>query len=414
MTAHKLFVRRWTDRMREQFKILRSIVDLTILLYIGIPGLLLGGRAYYGLWSEQLPGWVASLPYLLVPFFLLFFVFVFAGLSLYIEAGDVLFLRQRPLWIRGLMLRGCMVGLVKQALFLGAAFLLLWPVFARHYGFSSTEIGILYAGTFTIKAVLMLASNILAVLTKGWRRIVLSYLSLTLLSTIYVAWALSGIERPWSNAVYFALSIVVAGALGWCRFRIQGRFDAEVREEERQKTKLTALLLASAVDRPKAPHQNAKPWLFRHVRRMLPSRSPEARIAETLVKSFFRGSELKLYIQFTLAGLAAILLPPYPGNTIVYILVLLLLIFWLNSHRRAFFARELMKILPLDKGMEYQCAAPSMLMLLMPAVICFTAGFGIKAFPVWWGLPVAIFGGILVTGILASFYGKVGIALARK
>lgn len=43
ITVNRLFFRRWRDRLGLQLGALRSTFDLTILLYIGIPGLLLGG-----------------------------------------------------------------------------------------------------------------------------------------------------------------------------------------------------------------------------------------------------------------------------------------------------------------------------------------------------------------------------------
>jgi ABC-2 type transport system permease protein len=423
MTARRLFIRRWRDRFREKLGVLKFTFDWTILLYLGIPGLLLGGRAYYGLWREELPVWMAQLPYPVIPVLLLLFLYSSGGISFYIEAADVLFLRQRPRWIKGIMLRGLVASAAVQAVVLAVAVGMLSPLLVRVYGMSWTEIAGLSAVAFAVKLVQMLIQQLLGVLTAGWRQLLLRSLAYSGLGAAFGAWAVwawtaaaAGGANGLAIAVALPVLALLAGTLGWLRFRLRGRFDAEVREEERQRTRLTALLLASAVERPKAPRPGgSKPWLFRRWRRLTRSRQPEARVAEALVKAFFRGSEWKLYAQMTLAGLAAVVLPPYPAvNLIVYAALLLLLLYWLGGHRRAFFERELMAILPLEESLEYRSAAPAMTMLLLPAVVVLTAALGAKLFPPLWGLPAGAVCGVLIAWWLGGFSRGWGLAFGRR
>ncbi|MEC0140712.1 ABC transporter permease, partial [Paenibacillus macerans] len=271
ITVNRLFFRRWRDRLGLQLGALRSTFDLTILLYIGIPGLLLGGRAYYGLWRDELPAWLVSLPFAAVPVLLLFLVYSIGGLSLYIEAADVLFLRQRPRWVKGLLLRGWMLSMARQAAVLCAVFAVLSPLLVRVFGMSWPSVAAWCAVAYGLKAVQMLLANLLGVLTTGWRRIIYSWLSYGLLSAVFSVWAFAaGASEEAANFLLALLAAALLAAVlaGW-RFRLKGRFDAEVREEERQKTKLIALLLVPAVDAPKAPKPGARPWLFRRWRKLL-------------------------------------------------------------------------------------------------------------------------------------------------
>lgn len=416
ITVNRLFFRRWRDRLGLQLGALRSTFDLTILLYIGIPGLLLGGRAYYGLWRDELPAWLVSLPFAAVPVLLLFLVYSIGGLSLYIEAADVLFLRQRPRWVKGLLLRGWMLSMARQAAVLCAVFAVLSPLLVRVFGMSWPSVAAWCAVAYGLKAVQMLLANLLGVLTTGWRRIIYSWLSYGLLSAVFSVWAFAaGASEEAANFLLALLAAALLAAVlaGW-RFRLKGRFDAEVREEERQKTKLIALLLVPAVDAPKAPKPGARPWLFRRWRKLLPSRSPQARTAEALVKAFFRGGELKLYGQLVLAGLAAVVLPPYPVNAIVYIALIFVLMYWLSGHLRAFFARDAMRMLNPGEMLEYRTAVPAMTLLLLPGLVCFTAGLGLTLYPPLWGGLVAIPCGVLLAIVLGGFYGKIGILLLRR
>lgn len=111
MNVNSLFARRWSDHVREQYRLLRFTFDGIVMLYIGIPALLLLGRLYYALWKEALPVWLQHLPDAAVPVFLLIVAFAFSGIRLYIEAADVLVLKQKRRWLHGIMLRGAAVSM---------------------------------------------------------------------------------------------------------------------------------------------------------------------------------------------------------------------------------------------------------------------------------------------------------------
>lgn len=415
LTVNRLFVRRWKDRLREKRDILRFTFDGIVMLYIGVPALLLGGRAYYGLWQEDLPDWLAQLPYSYIPAVLILFIFATGGISYYLEGADVLFLRQRPRWIRGLMLRGLVVSITAQALFSLAVFALLSPVIVRVFGMGWSDMGLLYGLLLVGKGVQMLLAQLLGIFTHGWRQLLLQSLGYFMLA---VGLGLSMTFGMLDDHSIVWLSISLLGILGaclaWFRFHLRGRFTEEVREEERQKTRLVSLLLFPVVERPRALRTGTqRPWLFRRMRRLTRSRLPAARIAEALVKAFFRGRERKQYIQFMLIGVGAILLIPSPVHVIVYVALLLLMLFWLGGHRRAFFRSEWMKLVPLTDTAEYQSAATAMRLLLLPSAILFTAAFALKLIPSIWGLLGSVPAGVLIAWWLGHVYGSVGLAFER-
>ncbi|GJM75592.1 hypothetical protein HMSSN036_78080 [Paenibacillus macerans] len=115
-----------------------------------------------------------------------------------------------------------------------------------------------------------------------------------------------------------------------------------------------------------------------------------------------------------LAGLAAVVLPPYPVNVIVYIALIFVLMYWLSGHLRAFFARDAMRMLNPGEMLEYRTAVPAMALLLLPGLVCFTAGLGLTLYPPLWGGLVAIPCGVLLAIVLGGFYGKIGILLLRR
>lgn len=103
--ARNLLRRRLFSHFREQSAIIRTAVDWTVLLYILIPGGLLGGRFYYGYWNGNLPGWFSHVPFVVVPS-LLAILLATGGIVLLLQEGDLLFLRQRQNWISTILKGG--------------------------------------------------------------------------------------------------------------------------------------------------------------------------------------------------------------------------------------------------------------------------------------------------------------------
>ncbi|WP_213508488.1 ABC transporter permease [Paenibacillus faecis] len=405
MTAGRLFLRRWADHWKKQIVMLRSVFDGIVLLYIGIPGLLLLGRVYYGLWREALPAWLLHLPFTVFPAYLLLVIYATGGLILFIEAADVLFLKQRPEWIRAVMRRAALVSLPGHFAVIGAAVALAVPVLVRVHGLETGEVFRIFAVACGVKAVHLFLQNLIQIMRTGWRRVLYRSAAFILLGAGFVSWLVmeGGRVHAFASAAVLAACVLLTVLLAEIRFRLRGRFEAEVREEERQRTVLTGLLLAGTMDRP--PAVRIRPWLFRRGERLLRSNRPEAVIAESIVKAFFRGPEWRLYAQFVLYGAAAVWFPAYPANLIVFAALLLLFVYWLNGHRQAFFAKGLMPLLPLPEGTEYRAAPLSLRLLLYPGTLLLTCVLGASQFHAWWGVIAGIPAGLLLTRAAASLSG---------
>jgi ABC-2 type transport system permease protein len=396
-TTHKLFVRRGRDFIGKQYRALNAIIDWIVMLYIGIPGILLFARVYYSLWREDLPTWLLQMPYSTVPLVMMGLIYFGGGLILYLEAADVLFLRQQQRWIKGVMLRGVVSSIVYQGILFGVGIAVMLPLLQRVYGMDISAVLSLYFATLSVKCIQIFLENVIGIMLKGWKRAVVLYLATAFIAAGFVAWVMNGTMY---FGVILLLCIMITIVLGWFRFRMKGRFEAEVLEDERQKTKLTGILLLGAVDRPTAIR--SRPILFQHSNALFPSRSPEMRVTELVVKSFLRGKDTAGYVIFTLLGFVGVQLPPSPVNIFVFILLLFLLCYWLNSYRRYFFSRELMKILPLGTDMEYRTAVPTLRIMLFPAVLCMSAGMWLSLYPFGWGILLSIPCALLITWWLGA------------
>lgn len=404
MNVNSLFARRWNDHVREQYRLLRFTFDWIVMLYIGIPALLLLGRLYYALWKETLPVWLQHLPDAAVPVFLLIVAFAFSGIRLYIEAADVLVLKQKQSWLHGIMLRGAAVSMLCNFSAIALCFAFIAPLLVRIYGWGATDILAVYGVTCGVNAVCSWMTQSIRVIWSGWKQLLLHAAGFILLGGAFI---LAGTgESAWyaPETALPALAVCSALAFGlaWHRFHLKGRFEAEVREEERQKTRLTGILLANSVDPPQKT--KSRPWLFRRSGRLLRSERAEDRLAETMFKSFLRGRTLRLYGQFALLGCSAVFLPPFPVNLIVYAALLLLLVYWLNGHRQAFFAGDAMSVLPLREDTEFLSAPRTMRMLLYPAVVPLTCVIGATLAHAWWGAAVAVPAGLIIVRFVSPLW----------
>lgn len=401
MTVRELFWRRWKDHAREQLSAVRSVVDdAIVLIYIGIPAVLLLGRAYYGWWREPLPEWILHLPAAAVPAFLFLLMFSLSGLILFIEPADSLFLRQQRRWHRGLIVRGMIIGSLTAYIRMAFIFLLLAPFLIRGYGVEWGNLLQLFGVTCAVQTTYSLMSNLMRVNFARWkRRLGLSIIG-SLVSAAYLSWYFM---MSWKPVIFW---VILAGCLGLSivlvriRLGLVGKSELELREELHQRTRFTALLLSQSV--PPFKPERSRPWLFRGSRRLLRSQLPGDRVAEAVFKSFFRGTGLQTYAVFSLAGCIAVFLPPFPVNLIVYVGVVLLLAQGINASRLYFFRSPLMQIMHGTKEAELASAARSMRMLLYPALTLITSVFMFSATQVWWGLLIGLAAGYLVSRIAGS------------
>ncbi|WMT41598.1 ABC transporter permease [Paenibacillus sp. D2_2] len=281
------------------------------------------------------------------------------------------------------MLRAISLALLQRLVAILFGAVLLTPVLWRVYGMEGKEILILFTFTYTMNAIYLLLFNLLAVAFTGFRRILLRLVGTSMLGASYMAGVLHIETRPEISIIILLCYVLASVLFIRGRISIQGRFEASIREEERQRTRLTGMILQPSVERP--VKTRPRPWLFRRSGHLIRHRQVHDRVTEAAVKSFFRNREVLLYVQFAIYGFIAVFLPPYPANLLVYIGLILLLFQWMNTQRRAFYQAKLLAILPKDENLEFRCAPKTMRLLLFPAILVITAGFCMNLFTPGWG-----------------------------
>ncbi|QQZ63137.1 ABC transporter permease [Paenibacillus sonchi] len=403
-TAPKLFKRRLFSHFREQSAIIRTAADWTVLLYIIIPGGLLGGRFYYGFWNHELPAWTADLPFALI-LALLSILIANGGLVLLLQEGDLLFLRQRENWIRTIVLRGTIYSLAVTSLKMAAVYAILLPFIVRGYGVSPAAAWALLVMTLACSWCVKLLGHIVKVQRQGFRRWLWLIPAVTVPCGIYIRAGLFWKDSP---SLLLLVAAVLAVVTVWAiryRLRLSGTFMNDVREDYKQRMRIAALLLRGVLDKPRPTRY--KPWIFRKSQPLLKSKTPESRFTAAAIKALVRNpAHLKLYLSFTGVGLIAVFIVPSLLKWLIFALLVALMAYWLSSFWLLFSGDDYIGILPFTKEQKAVAGSKTLPLLLLPfsllcsAVIC-TQLYG------WLGLvlfiPVGGIAGYLIANMFSAF-----------
>lgn len=337
-----LLWRRVTAHWKNQRDNLATVVDWVVMLYIIVPGLLLGGGLYRELWTSPLPGWVQFLPLQAVVGILLF---MFSGrVLLFFEEADTLFLRQQREWMKGLMIGGMAYshavsttkGLIISVLAL--------PILVREHEITGTALMTLLAVTVVCAWCANLWTAMIRSRYKGWRKHLMTYvvrwLSFGLLMLLVTFWLQSYVVI-WAAVL---LLLMLLFFLSRKRLAMRGTFLADAREDAKTRVQLTEKLLVQAVGKP--PSIRSKTWFMRKSGRLFKG-TAEKRLADAGLKAILRQPEsLLLYVQITLVGIPAVWLPPLIIKIIVYAALVLMMSYWLNTRWALFAKAEFMHVLP--------------------------------------------------------------------
>ncbi len=387
-TPGRLFWHRLRTHWKETIAVIRSVADWTVLLYMLIPGALLGGRLYYGLWKEPLPQWSSHMIFGVIPVFLL--LWLSAGkMFLMIREADVLFIHQRVRWLRGLMLRGGIYSMIATALKAGAGFLLVLPFMVHRYGISLDAAWCWLLFTVMAGGLMVWLKHFARIRAHGWRRWLLYLPMVVLPAAGYVVLSVWWIDSPSWLAAASALLAVINVLLLLVRMRTRGTFMNDIQEELVQRTKLTGLVLSSAMDKPRKIR--SRPWIFRRSQRLFRSTTPVHRLAGACVKAYVRQTkQLTGYAQ-VMSLSAAILLTLPPGvKILVYAALHLLLAYWLYLNAAAFMKEGFVTMLPWEDEVKLGAMKKAVRMLLAPYALVTSGLLLFSMLPVWAAAVVLI------------------------
>ncbi|MFE8698224.1 ABC transporter permease [Cytobacillus sp. FJAT-53684] len=332
MSSWHLFRDRYIRNRKYQYGVIRSIADWTIIIYLLIPAVIFIIMSYRSWWME-LPGWIESIPFILI-FMLLYLLSWSGNIRTYVEEADKVFLIKKQQSFFGMKKWGYAISMLTQALGTGITFLVLLPFLINHFNLNGQEIGTLPFYFIALKSLIMLVKFHLNKIEKMFKKIVFQFLLFAILSClsqlIYFFWArgslllvgLCGMALL-TMSIYFSLKAI----------QKISTIDHEIDMGRADKTKNIELIfmLSNEIEKPIVT-KRTKPLLFRRSKRIFKKRTPVNGFIELFLKILLRNrSYVMNYFQIISVGTVAIvLIPPLWIKSIIFIGFLIMMNSWLS------------------------------------------------------------------------------------
>lgn len=303
----------WWRRLKQdwlyQFKIIRTVFDWTIIVYLLIPFLAFIGITYYSWWNS-LPEWLDGVPY--EALFLICFLLCRGGtIRTFMEEADQLTLLQ----FSKIMTEIRYIGVIYSwVLILVKWLIIFWWLYPLLNHFENlTFYQLLVTTVFFLSLNLLLTTYKQVVYKFGfWKK-----LTIELIVTCFMfILCFAIIFKPINTLVVGIALIFFCLALWQVRHyqpQIQTFYD-DVEKEQRNKVKYIKFMFAvnPEITMPRVKKQKRRSWiLWRHSARIFRKRSPENAVTELFIKSFLRDKgNLLQYFQAISISLAIIFTTP--------------------------------------------------------------------------------------------------------
>lgn len=313
--SKSLFITRFRKEIAYQWGIFRSIVDLTIFIYLFVPALAIGGYHYYSWWSE-IPSWINVFP-LSFLFMLLYFFCWEGSIRTFLEEADQLFLLQkRPLiialkkWTRNLFVSGYSLGIL---MIIG----ILAPFLLNHYHLSWSEVLGLALYFIGLKALILGWKQYLDDIGSIWKKGLyktLLFAAFGAFSNTFLIWALDA-----SVIFLFVISLFQWGLFLLSSSRRINKlttFSNDVVIEKQLKLKYVKSIFAFSEYVEKVPSEKKRsPLFYRKSKRIYKNRNRRKSLQELFIKAFFR-NKTYLFQCFQIASVTTVALLVIPPNWI--------------------------------------------------------------------------------------------------
>ncbi|WP_036696746.1 ABC transporter permease [Paenibacillus taiwanensis] len=352
MRPWPLVFRRWRLNLNYQWKALRIVMDWTVMLYIIVPALLLGFKFYYGWWTEPvvIPSQAVFQTLWIYPFFV---PILMSRVRTWSEGGDILFLRQHPVWYETFVRFGLLELAVRQTLLTGAVTLLLLPWLLYGYHFEVASVVMLVLLTGLVGCMHALISNQITVRISGWKKVVWIWVWNVAMLLAFRYIMISTLSYLLASAVIAVLLILCTYVLAKWRIHVRYTFDRDVDVETAFKMKLTSLLLKQALGKQPRLKRGKKPLLFPHSGYWRPLNTAGERIGAIAVKTMWRSSvHLLFYGQLIGVGMIALFIVTLKAVSLlmlVFPVLCAILGYWLNSYWRELIGSEVWKMYAFDR-----------------------------------------------------------------
>ncbi|WP_449355548.1 ABC transporter permease [Virgibacillus natechei] len=339
MTGRQLFRRRFVEEWKFQWKVLRSVFDWTVILYVVIPALVVAPFVYMEMWQDIHLYWSEEIPFAIL-LGLILILSVIGNFRTFLLEADLLFLVQRKKFLYQLKLSGFLYSVLGVILSTAVLFIVILPIFVFIYDFFVMDILCLFVAVNAFRFLLLTIKKIISRSLRKW---------IAFPAVFVVAFMLI------LNADSMMLAIGSLLIIGFvCYFHLtqfvttNRYFLQELAIEQSERVRYIKLILnfSQEVEMPPVK-QRKRPMLFRNSGRVFKVRSKENSLLEFLLKAFLRNKGyIKSYTQIIGLSLFGIIVLPVWLKWILFLCFTLFVNTWIKSIYRQMMVSPFFTVVP--------------------------------------------------------------------
>lgn len=363
MTGWKVFKFRFMDDINYQRKVLGTVIDWTVWVYVFLPFAVMAMLLYIDVWQHTSTYWLEPLPPRLMISFILLVSFGGRFRS-YMQEADQLFLLDRNNLYRGLRMFAFGYSMLQLSLTTVVILLVFLPWLIQLAGLSPNQL--VYLSIFLL-AFRVLISTIRKVLSGPVKRLLVVSVLYGVTATLLFYLSLD--IRLLIGAVGLILLCV-----GYMKRVVQSKhyFYEEVNAENKERSRYAKFILGAASNVEKAPIRFGKrPLFLRKSRRLFQTVSPENGLLELLVKGFLRHSVyFNSYLRIVVVTMSAIVIIPVSMKWLMFLLFVLFLNYnsWLKGLYEKMLDQQFFSIIPVTESVREHVWLRFKRLLMIPAV----------------------------------------------
>lgn len=296
---NQLFLHRLRYDLLESYKIIKMVLDWTVLLYMVLPSFIIFLAYYIKLW-DQIPIHLQNITFNSVLVFT-FCSFFFNDIKSYLYKADQLFLIQNKSLLKSISRYGFIYSIFITFLTSIIIFLLLLPILINHLHLDFVYISLFYVYYISLYLFFIILKKIVKLNIES---ILLKFAFYTISFITYVfLWAIFYKCSIMLRVVFLIILISLSFIFSKKIYYNQKRFTTYVNYDEVIRNQLIkSLLWQSGNAKLFNPRYTPARWILKQSKPLFKTRSVHNILTETFIKSFIRDSN-NLYSIFQLTTL---------------------------------------------------------------------------------------------------------------
>jgi len=324
MMGRQIFINRLIEEWKFNFRVVRSVIDWTICLYLIIPALIIFTMFYIESWDHIHHYWVEDIPFWVVIAILLFISFG-GNIRSYLYEADLLHLIQEKKIVSSLKRFALLTSLIKSMFGTAIFIFIASPVLMVIYHLKISEVFILGLSIFASKLWMLTIKKI--IVSKLYRRIALCISYALFVCVIGVT----------TSLIYGTVAMILSFVLLFYHWRIVTQkndlFLREIEIENEERTKHIKLIynFSAEIEKETVLIRKKPMLLFRNSSRLFQQRTEVNGLLELLIKTFIRNRQYVFsYYQILVVCCVAIFLFPIWLKWGMFIAYFFFIHFWLD------------------------------------------------------------------------------------